>query len=152
MADVDRGSVQTGQRVVVCGGGLSGSECAMALGREGKHVTVVDALSEEALHKGISEFNLPILLKRLRASGVELRYETSVLEIGPKGVLVRCGNKKERLEADTVVAAFGIRADKGELEALRDLVPETYVIGDARRVGVIGDATGDAWRVCMQIE
>ena len=63
-----------------------------------------------------------------------------------------CGGREEWLEADTVVAAFGIRADKAELDSLRDLVPETYVIGDAHKVGVIGDATNDAWRVCMQIE
>ncbi len=153
VADVDRGLRSVGQRVVVCGGGLSGSECAMALGREGKTVTVVDILPEEELHKSISEFNLPILLKRLRDNGVEMRYETSVLEIGEKGVLVRAADgTEELLEADTVIAAFGIRADRAELEALQDLVPETYVIGDAHKVGVIGDATGDAYRVCLQIE
>ena len=152
VVDVDRGKASVGQKVVVCGGGLSGAECAMALGHEGKQVTVVDVLPEEELHKNISEFNLPILLKRLKENGVELRYETAVKEIGPQGVLVSCGGKEEWLEADTVVAAFGIRADKAELETLRDLVPETYVIGDAHKVGVIGDATNDAWRVCMQIE
>ncbi len=153
VADVDRGLRSVGQRVVVCGGGLSGSECAMALGREGKTVTVVDILPEEELHRSISEFNLPILLKRLRDNGVEMRYETSVLEIGEKGVLVRAADgAEELLEADTVIAAFGIRADRAELEALQDLVPETYVIGDAHKVGVIGDATGDAYRVCLQIE
>ncbi len=152
VVDVDRGKASVGQKVVVCGGGLSGAECAMALGHEGKQVTVVDVLPEEELHKNISEFNLPILLKRLKENGVELRYETAVKEIGPQGVLVSCGGKEEWLEADTVVAAFGIRADKAELETLRDLVPETYVIGDAHKVGVIGDATNDAWRVCLQIE
>ncbi|MBR3555167.1 MAG: FAD-dependent oxidoreductase [Oscillospiraceae bacterium] len=152
VVDVDRGKAPTGQKVVVCGGGLSGAECAMALGHEGKQVTVVDILPEEELHKNVSEFNLPILLKRLKENGVGLRYETAVKEIGPRGVLVSCGGREEWLEADTVVAAFGIRADKAELETLRDLVPETYVIGDAHKVGVIGDATGDAWRVCMQIE
>ena len=152
VVDVDRGKAPTGQKVVVCGGGLSGAECAMALGHEGKQVTVVDILPEEELHKNISEFNLPILLKRLKENGVELRYETAVKEIGPQGVLVSCGGREEWLEADTVVAAFGIRADNAELETLRDLVPETYVIGDAHKVGVIGDATNDAWRVCLQIE
>ena len=124
----------------------------MALGREGKQVTVVDILPEEELHKNISDFNLPIFLKRLKENHVELRCETSVKEIGPRGVLVARNGMEEWLEADTVVAAFGIRADKAELDSLRDLVPETYVIGDAHKVGVIGDATNDAWRVCMQIE
>ena len=152
VVDVDRGKVSVGQKVVVCGGGLSGAECAMALGREGKQVTVVDILPEEELHKNISDFNLPIFLKRLKENRVELRCETSVKEIGPRGVLVARNGREEWLEADTVVAAFGIRADKAELDSLRDLVPETYVIGDAHKVGVIGDATNDAWRVCMQIE
>ena len=152
VVDVDRGKVSVGQKVVVCGGGLSGAECAMALGREGKQVTVVDILPEEELHKNISDFNLPIFLKRLKENRVELRCETSVKEIGPRGVLVARNGREEWLEADTVVAAFGIRADKAELETLRDLVPETYIIGDAHKVGVIGDATNDAWRVCMQIE
>ena len=153
VAAVDRGEAKTGQKVVICGGGLSGAECAMALSREGKQVTVVDQLSEEELHRNISEFNLPIFLKLLRDLGVESRYETSVLEIGEKGVLVRGKDgAEELLEADSVVAAFGIRADRTELEALSDLVPETYVIGDAHKVGLIGDATNDAWRVCLQIE
>ena len=152
VVDVDRGKVSVGQKVVVCGGGLSGAECAMALGREGKQVTVVDILPEEELHKNISDFNLPIFLKRLKENRVELRCETSVKEIGPRGVLVARNGMEEWLEADTVVAAFGIRADKAELDSLRDLVPETYVIGDAHKMGVIGDATNDAWRVCMQIE
>ena len=152
VADVDRGEVSVGQKVVVCGGGLSGAECAMALGREGKQVTVVDVLPREKLYGNIKEFVLPMLLKRLQENGVELRYETGVLEIGEKGVLVRASGGEEWLEADTVVAAFGIRADKAELEALRDLVPETYIIGDAHKVGLIGDATNDAWRICMQID
>ena len=153
VAAVDRGEAKTGQKVVICGGGLSGAECAMPLSREGKQVTVVDQLSEEELHRNISEFNLPIFLKLLRDLGVESRYETSVLEIGEKGVLVRGKDgAEELLEADSVVAAFGIRADRAELEALSDLVPETYVIGDAHKVGLIGDATNDAWRVCLQIE
>ena len=153
VVDADRGNAAVGQKVVVCGGGLSGAECAMALGREGKQVTVVDLLPEEELHKNISEFNLPIFLKLLRENGVDSRYETAVLEIGEKGVRVRAGDGTEEwLEADTVIAAFGIRADRAELEALSDLVPETYIIGDAHKVGVIGDATNDAWRVCLQIE
>ena len=153
VVDVDRKKVSVGQRVVVCGGGLSGAECAMALGREGKQVTVVDGLSEGELHKNMKDFTLPIFLKQLRDNHVEMRYETAVREIRKDGVLVQGpGGEEELLPCDTVITAFGIRAPRAELDSLRDLVPETYVIGDARKVGVIGDATNDAWRVCMEIE
>lgn len=153
VVDVDRKKVSVGQRVVVCGGGLSGAECAMALGREGKQVTVVDGLSEGELHKNMKDFTLPIFLKQLRDNHVGMRYETAVREIRKDGVLVQGpGGEEELLPCDTVITAFGIRAPRAELDSLRDLVPETYVIGDARKVGVIGDATNDAWRVCMEIE
>ena len=153
VVDVDRGRAQVGDSVVICGGGLSGAECAMALGREGKRVLVVDRLSEAELHRNMKDFTLPIYLKQLRESRVEMLYETNVREIGPEGVILWDKDGKEWLaRCDTVVIALGLRADRAEIDALRDLVPETYVIGDARKVGVIGDATNDAWRVCLEID
>ncbi len=153
VVDVDRGKAKVGQKIVVCGGGLSGSECAMALGREGKDVTVVDILPEAELYKNMKDFTLPIFMKQLRDNNVKVLYETAVQEITDKGVLVKNADGSETLlEADTVIAAFGLRADQAELEALKDVVAETYVIGDAHKVGVIGDATNDAYRVCLEIE
>ena len=34
-------------------------------------------------------------------------------------------------EADTVITAFGLKADREQIEALKDVVADTYVIGDA---------------------
>ena len=154
VAEVDRGNVRVGDTVVICGGGLSGAECAMALGREGKRVLVADALPEAELHRNMKDFTLPIFLKRMKESGAEVLYETSVREIGAEGVLLRDdqSGREWTVPCDTVVIALGLRADREEIDALRDIVPETYVIGDARKVGVIGDATGDAYRVCLEID
>ena len=60
--------------------------------------------------------------------------------------------KEELLEADTVILAFGLKADQAELEALSSVVPETYIIGDAHKIGIIGDATNDAYRICLEIQ
>ena len=40
--DVDTGRAAVGERVVVCGGGRSGTESALQLAMDGKKVTVVD--------------------------------------------------------------------------------------------------------------
>ncbi|MBQ1331286.1 MAG: FAD-dependent oxidoreductase, partial [Lachnospiraceae bacterium] len=64
VSQVDRGLVPVGGRVVVCGGGLSGSECAMQLGHEGKDVTVVEMMSEEAITSKIKDFTVPIFQRR----------------------------------------------------------------------------------------
>jgi pyruvate/2-oxoglutarate dehydrogenase complex dihydrolipoamide dehydrogenase (E3) component len=42
--DVDNGRAEVGKKVVVCGGGLSGQACALALAMEGKEVTVLDMI------------------------------------------------------------------------------------------------------------
>ena len=153
VVEVDRGKAQVGQKVVICGGGLSGSECAMALGREGKDVTVVDILPEAELYKNMKDFTLPIFLKQLRDNHVKVLYGTAVEKITEAGVLVKGADGEETLlPADTVITAFGLKADAAEIDALKDVVAETYVIGDAHHVGVIGDATNDAYRVCLQIE
>lgn len=153
VVDVDRGNAKVGQKVVVCGAGLSGSECAMGLGHEGKEVTVVDLRPEDQLYKTLKDFTLPIFKKLLRDNGVRTMYETGVQEITDKGVIVRTADGQEQLlEADTVVLAFGLKPDSEKIKALADVVPETYIIGDAQKVGVIGDATNAAYFACMEIQ
>ena len=49
--DVDTGRAAVGERVVVCGGGLSGTESALQLAMDGKKVTVVDMLPVEQFAK-----------------------------------------------------------------------------------------------------
>ena len=154
VVDVDRKNVEVqGQKVVICGAGMSGAECGMALGKEGKDVTIVDMLPSDKLYKNLKDFTLPMLMKLLRDNGVKAMYETAVQKIEEDGVTVKTKDGEiKKLEADTVVLALGIRADKAEIAALADVVPETYIIGDAHKIGIIGDATNDAYRVCLQID
>ena len=84
-------------------------------------------------------------------------YDTKVLEIRPDGVLVETAGPdgapaQQFLPCDTVVTAFGLKQDAALIEALKDAVPESYVVGDARHVGLIGDATGSAFDACLEID
>ena len=153
ISQVDRGLVPVGGRVVVCGGGLSGSECAMQLGHAGKDVTVVEMMSEEAITSKIKDFTVPIFQRRLREGASAVMYETKVLEIREDGVLVQTAAGEEQfLPCDTVVNAFGLKKNEAMIEALKDAVPETYVVGDARKIGLIGDATCSAFDACLEID
>jgi len=153
VVDVDRGTVEVGQKVVLCGAGMSGAECAMGLGHEGKEVTVVDMRPLDQLYTNLKDFTRPALLRLMKDNGVVGMYETGVQEITDRGVIVKkADGATELLECDTVITAFGLRPNKKLIEELSDVVPETYVIGDAHRVGLIGDATNDAYFACMEIE
>ena len=154
VVDVDRGNVEVkGEKVVICGAGLSGAECAMGLAKEGKDVTIVDMRDKSVIISKMKDFVYPIYNKHLRDLGVKEVYNAAVSEITDEGVVVKYADgSTETLPAETVITAFGIKADKAFIESLTDVVAESYVIGDAHKVGVIGDATNDEYRVCLDID
>ena len=145
------GTKPVGQNVVVCGGGLSGSECAAGLGMAGKKVTVVDILPEEALCQDAVDLVRVALFALLKDKGVE-RVQGTVAAITATGVVVALvGGTTVELPADTVVVAFGLRPDPAVVEPLLDVVAESYLVGDCRQVGKILTANHDAFNVAVEV-
>jgi len=70
VCEVDRGDAETGNKVVVCGAGLSGTECALSLAMEGKDVTLVDKIPEELFYNELTFFNKPTLARLLAENNV----------------------------------------------------------------------------------
>ena len=152
VCEIDRGEAKTGQKVIVCGAGLSGSECALGLAMEGKDVTLVDMIPAESFYSDLVFYTRPLLTKYLAEYNVKLVGGCAVQEFCAGGVLVKTADgNTQLLECDTAVTAFGVRSDKAAVSALAELVSETYVIGDADKVGVIGDAIGQAYWYCKDI-
>lgn len=144
--DVDSEKVETGQRVVVCGAGLSGLECALQLAMDGKDVTVVE-------QKPMSEFAIDasppprvMLLQLLEEHGVKLISDHKVIAFTDEGVDIEDRNWTHTIvPCDTAVTAFGMKADRTLYDALREEIPDVYVIGDAERAGAIKHANHSAF-------
>jgi 2,4-dienoyl-CoA reductase-like NADH-dependent reductase (Old Yellow Enzyme family)/thioredoxin reductase len=139
-----RKNTPVGENVVVVGGGLIGSEEAVALAREGHKVTILEMQDELApdcgrmhrinlLHQIETEENITVATG-CRCTAIEARRVTAVDADG----------KEVAFPADTVVMAAGMRPDQAEVDRLTALVPEHYVVGDAFRARQIGQATRDA--------
>ncbi len=128
---VDSKKVATGQKVVVCGGGMSGLECALGLAMEGKDVTVVDMVPVDKFAGEIVFFTRNMLLAELQKYGVKLVGDSKVEAITEQGVETIDRNwKRVTYEADTVVSAFGLKSNTENFDVLTRLVPETYIVGD----------------------
>ena len=144
--DVDSEKVETGQRVVVCGAGLSGLDCALQLAMDGKDVTVVE-------QKPMSEFAIDasppprvMLLQLLEENGVKLIADHKVIAFTDEGVDIEDRNWTHTIvPCDTAVTAFGMKADRTLYDALREEIPDVYVIGDAERAGAIKHANHSAF-------
>ncbi len=130
--------------VVVIGGGFIGCEEAVDLAKKGHDVTILEMLDELAVNCG-------------RMHRLALEHE-----LGHENIHKATGMRCTRIEKDgvyaadrdgnevfypcgTVVMASGMRSRTEEVEALRGLVKEFYVIGDARKASKIMNATRDAY-------
>ena len=132
VAEVDRGDVKTGKKVVVCGAGMSGSECALGLALEGKEVTLVDLLPKDKLYADLTFFMRPLLEKKLDENKVRILDRHTVVRFTEKGVAALDGDGNEVLmEADDIVLAFGLKPDREAIEALTD--PGSGVLRHRRR-------------------
>lgn len=139
-----------GDKVVVIGGGLVGCETAEFLVEQGKKVTIVEMLPRIGADIGLTvRWGI---LTGLRKLGVKMEVKAKVTEINEKGVRVqREGDKVDFFEADSVVLAVGMKANKDLAEALQGKVPELYSVGDCVEAKRIPEATRAAYDVGMKL-
>ena len=134
-----------GQKVIIIGGGFIGCEEAVDLAKKGHDVTILemlDTLASECgrMHRIALMHELDTNDRITQATGMRCTKidETGVYAVDEEG-------KEVFYPCETVVMASGMRARADEVEALRPLVKEFYVIGDARKAAKIMNATRDAY-------
>lgn len=150
--DVDTGRVQIGENVVVCGGGLSGTESALQLAMDGKKVTVIDMLPVEQFAKDHSPAPRGMLLQLLERYGVKLIGGVRVCEIGDDGVHVMTQDGTVSvLPCDDVVAAFGMKKNDALLKQMRELLPDVIAVGDCNVVKNIKNANHVAFNMALEL-
>jgi 2,4-dienoyl-CoA reductase-like NADH-dependent reductase (Old Yellow Enzyme family)/thioredoxin reductase len=150
--DADEGNVETGQEVVICGGGLSGCESALALAQKGKKVTVVDMLPVKNLCSETFMVSKIALFDLLHEHNVKFIGNVKVEKINENGVEIIDRNWNKRLvKADTVVIALGMKPTVETVNELSSIIPETYVVGDCSTVKDIHNAVHSAFNVAVEI-
>ena len=132
-AEVLRGRLRDGSRLVCVGAGWIGAEVAGAAAGVGCRVSVVEA-APVPLHRQLGETAGAFLAPWYASAGVGLEVSSTVVTVDPAGVRLLSGDGQERLlPADVVLAAVGARP---ATDWLRGVVPL-----DARGA-VLTDATG----------
>ena len=131
------------------GGGLSGSDAALELAREGHDVTVVEMLDEIA--RDMLLVNRITLLRDLDEAGVRLLTGTRVQQITDDGVLVEGPDGPATLPADTVVIALGSRPRTDLLTELRAAGLPVEAVGDCVEPAKVGEAVNNAYALAARL-
>ncbi len=146
--DILTGRVAPGPRCVIVDedGHFAAPTTADFLAGRGVRVTIVTRYF--MVGEDIDEGLRADLYARLFAQGVTLTPLTAAVEIVPHGVRVRhtFSGAETVLEADTVVLAFGGKANDALFHELDGRVPELRLVGDACSPRRIHDAILDGTR------
>ena len=139
--DVLLGTVETGQDVIVAGGGLVGCDVAMYLADKGREVSIVEMLPDivpDMIEGDGSRGQVKALINQKRIACLTgLKIEAIIDE----GVVARTPDGVEQtIRADTVVLALGLKSRTAFYDALKGKIKTVHAIGDCAEVGKIGDA------------
>ncbi|MDR7075788.1 2,4-dienoyl-CoA reductase-like NADH-dependent reductase (Old Yellow Enzyme family)/NADPH-dependent 2,4-dienoyl-CoA reductase/sulfur reductase-like enzyme [Neobacillus niacini] len=141
-----------GEKIVVCGGGMSGCDTALELALEGKQVTIVEMLSECA--RDVMVINKISLMRQLAENNVTLLTDSKVVSVDETGVTIeKKDGTVELVPADTVITAFGQKPSTDFPDAVRKQYNiKTTVIGDAEKVSKAANAIHTGFYAAMAIE
>jgi pyruvate/2-oxoglutarate dehydrogenase complex dihydrolipoamide dehydrogenase (E3) component len=148
--DVLTGKAFVGPKVAVLGGGMVGSETAEYLADHRREVTIIEQL--DTIAGDMPRIPRPYIMHRLEQYGVEFVTGAKAEAITDAGVLVNIGGSYRVLGGfSSIVLATGSKPTDELVEELKDEVSEVYVVGDARQVARISDATSQAAEAALKV-
>ena len=127
-----------GQRVVILGGGLVGSECAIYLNGLGRDVTVVEMRDDWAADAYFMHKNA--MIRAMRGTGIKIELNTTAKAVTDEGLVCDGPNGEVLFEADTILLAAGFRSDREKANGFLNAAPRVFETGDCIRPGRVVDA------------
>jgi NADPH-dependent 2,4-dienoyl-CoA reductase/sulfur reductase-like enzyme len=137
--DVLSGKVTIGNKALIIGGGMVGSETADYLSGLSVDVTLLEVLENIATDMVI--WQKEFLLERLAMRGVKIITSAKVIEILADGVkFIKEGKENSIKGMDNIIIAMGAKSVNELSEKIRGDVRELYIIGDASEPRKVLDA------------
>ncbi len=138
---------ETGDQVLVVGGGMIGCEVAEHLAAQNKKVIVLEMRGK--VGADIGPATRWAILGRLKMAGVRMETKTQVVAITERGVRVKRDCKEEEFAADTVVLAAGMISANWISKKVGQI--EVYRVGDCVFPRRIREATEEGMKAGLQI-
>ena len=150
--DMLDGKAQVGRKVLVVGGGMVGCEAAEFLAEREHEAAIIEM--KDVIGADVVPENRPFLFANFEKHHVALATGAKVSEFFPDGVSYELadGTKGELRGFDSIILAMGSRSCNPLEEKVKQFVPQTIVIGEAKKApGNACIATGEAFDAALSI-
>jgi 2,4-dienoyl-CoA reductase-like NADH-dependent reductase (Old Yellow Enzyme family)/thioredoxin reductase len=138
--EVLNGQAYVGQRVLIIGGGLVGTETGLFLAEKGREVIFVEVLDEFMVD--VNFLDRIVYKERLAKQKASIHTSKRVETILDKGaLLVDKYGKREEISVDSIVVAVGFTSQTTLVEQLKkETTLDVFAVGDCARPRKILDA------------
>ncbi|MHB0868684.1 MAG: FAD-dependent oxidoreductase [Chloroflexota bacterium] len=149
--EVLAGRVETGQKVVIVGGGDVGCETAEFLAMRGKIVTIIEMLPDVASE--LIWWTRDLLLQQLEAGGVDILTSCKVISLDRGTVNYERGGISNRIQGvDTVVFATGVKPEDSLAKQLAEKGFCVRLVGDCAKPGNLASAVRSGFEAGITLE
>lgn len=121
----------TGERVVVIGGGLAGTEAACDIATKAKEVTIVEMMPDILCTANHCLNNDQHLKGMVKDRGVKVEANAKVTKITANSVTFEREGEEITIECDTILNAVGFKANNQLEDLLENIYEDVTVVGDA---------------------
>ena len=151
VVDIHKNGMPEGERVVICGGGLSACDTAIEYGAKGRKISIVEMLPD--VGNDVMVVNKISVDRLLKEYGVELLTSTKVVGITDEGVEVEHEGAERVVPADVIVSAFGRSRNLELADAIQNAYPtKTTIIGDCMKPAKAGPAIREGFYAAMALK
>lgn len=142
----------SGKKVAVIGSGMTGLETSELLNEQGNSVTIIE-MADTVAPGGWFQ-HIDDAMQKLSKYSTEILTSHKLVKITDKGIIVEDvkTNISKEIEVDNVVLAIGVRPDNKIFDEIKNNFPRSYLIGDAKKVGRIADATRAGYNTALEIK
>ena len=141
------GKKETGDNVVIVGGGLTGCEIAYDMFIHGKNPTIIEMQNDLIVSDKICLANTSFLRDFFKTNNVPVYLESKTTEIRDDGVtIVDKNGKTTNIKSDNVILSVGYKP-----APICDASKHVHILGDAYKVGNLRTVIWQAWDIAMKL-
>lgn len=141
---------EVSEDVVLIGGGSTGCELGIELAHNGRNVSIIQGGNEYAPN-GNMLYRIGLRQTMKKEETLKLHLNSYCKEITKYGVFYVQNGEEKFIPATTVILSTGFRPRQDLADSFYGIVPDTFVIGDAKKVRNVMDATREGYFIAANI-